>query len=536
MAPGTVNEQPLNLRASLQEIWRRRLLIIIIAALCAVGGITYALLKPVDPTAVTLVLLPPDSVSSSTSSVSGNSGAGGNGLDTDAVIARSTPVLAAAGAKVTPPLGVLSMRKLVTVTPLSGQILQIEAQAPTGTYAVQLANAVAASYVDYIDQLETNSAGPGVVALQRESSQLTQQIKDLQTQIDAVSARISSEGAGSSAGQQDTTLLESLRNEQNQVALQLNNVSSQIASAELANGSTAGATRTLQKAALQPMSPYRLPVEAGIIGFAIGLLSGTVFVLIRFQRGHRLRLRDEIARAAGAPVIASIEAPTCTTSSAWRDFLQEPPRPTTKWALRHVLHSLQTGNGRRTAVRVITLAGDSPALATGPRLALHAAASGTPTALVREDPGESVDPSLASLRAAFAGAEPVGRGLPFATRSSDVVENPPQLVVSLVVFNGTFPPLVRATAVNLLSISPDFATADELADLALQAADHGLVLDGVVVVNPDPTDNTTGVMKNDTLRLVPSHTRLDGGDGELVPLGARASKSDWPGRFSSQES
>ena len=228
-----MNEQPLNLRASLQEIWRRRLLIIVVAALCGIGGLAYGLLRPANETAVALVLLPPSTASSSgNSGNSGNSGAAGNGINTNAVIARSTPVLAAAGAKVSPPLGALGVKKLVTVTPLSGQILQIQAQAPASRYAVQLANAVAASYVAYIGQLEASSAGAAVTALQHESSLLTKQINDLQTQIDTVTARIASEGAGSSAGQQDTDLLGSLRSEQNQVSLQLNSVTSQITNAQ----------------------------------------------------------------------------------------------------------------------------------------------------------------------------------------------------------------------------------------------------------------------------------------------------------------
>ena len=48
--------------------------------------------------------------------------------------------------------------------------------------------------------------------------------------------------------------------------------------------------------------------------------------------------------------------------------------------------------------------------------------------------------------------------------------------------------------VNLLSISPDCVTADELAQLALEAADGGFALDGVVVVNPDPSDTTSGLL------------------------------------------
>src|ERR1700677_5185494 len=44
---------------------------------------------------------------------------------------------------------------------------------------------------------------------------------------------------------------------------------------------------------------------------------------------------------------------------------------TTEWALRHILRSLPSNGSRLQAVRVISFAGDSPALTTGPRLALH---------------------------------------------------------------------------------------------------------------------------------------------------------------------
>jgi len=351
-----------------------------------------------------------------------------------------------------------------------------------------------------------------------------------------VTARIASEGAGSSDGQQDTNLLGSLRSEQNQVSLQLNSVTNQITNAQLESGSTAGTTRILQTATAQPASRYAFPIKAGIIAFALGLLGSAVFVLVRLQRGHRLRFRDEIARTAGAPVIASLDAPSCTSPSAWRDLLEGRPRATTEWALRHVLHSLPNGSRPRPAVRVISFAGDSPALTTGPRLALHAAASGMPTVLVPEAPPESEDRSLTPLRAAFTGAEPVNRGLPFTLGLNDAGEDPPELLVSLVVFDSNSTALTPSDAVNLLSISPNFVTADELAQLALQAADIGSVLEGVVVVNPDPSDNTTGLMKDDTVRLLPSRAGADAGDDELVHLGMRTSKvSASPGRLPSLE-
>ena len=478
-------------------------------------------------------MLLPASTNPTAAGNTGNTGATSNGISTNAVIAKSTPVLAAAGAKVSPPLGATEVKNQVTVTPISGQILQVQAEDSASSYAVQLANAVAASYVTYIGQLEGSSARAAVTALKHESNLLTQQINDLQTQIDTVSNRIALEGTTSSSGQQDTVLLGSLKSEQNQVSLQLNAITSQITNAQLSSGSTASTTRILQKATIQPVSKYSLPIETGIIGFLIGLLGSVVFALVRLQRGHRLRLRDEIARVASAPVLASLESTRCNTPSDWRELLEERPRATTEWALRYILHSLPGGGGRRQAVRVISFAGDSPALTTGPRLAVHSASSGTPTAIATGDSSSSTDRSLLSLRAAFAGAQRVGRGLPLKVDLGDTDEV--QVLVSIEVFDGSSSDVSSSDAMNLLSISPNFVTADELAQLSLAAADRGFALDGVVVVNPDPNDNTTGSMKDDTVRLLPTPARTDS-DDELVHLGARASQGgSSQGRFNRQE-
>ncbi len=192
-----MNEQPLNMRTSLREIWRRRVLVLIVAVLCGAAGAAYGFLKPANATAVALVLFPQ----------SGNSGALGSSIATKEVIAKSTPVLGAVGAELSPPLSALDVKKLVSIGQLSGQVLQIEAQGRTSSDALRLANGVAASFIQYVTQLDAGYSGPAVASLRHQSSLLTEQINNLQTQINTVSGRLNSEGAGSSAGQQDATLL-----------------------------------------------------------------------------------------------------------------------------------------------------------------------------------------------------------------------------------------------------------------------------------------------------------------------------------------
>ncbi len=380
--------------------------------------------------------------------------------------------------------------------------------------------------------LNTNYSEAGVTALQQESAQLSQQIQGLQTQINTMSSSIASEGASSSAGERDSTLLNSLRNEQNEAGLKLNSVNSQIVTAELSNGSANSDIHILQKAAVLPELKYRSAIEAGIIGFGVGIVGSIAFVLLRRQRDRRLRLRDEIARAAGAPVIASLEAPSCTTASAWRRLLKSQPRATAEWALRRVLDTpFDSGDRQRSHIRVISLPGDFPALTTGPRLALHAAASGTPTALLPED-----HRSLVPLREAFSGSMPVGGGLPFTIGLNDIGSDWPRLLVSIAVFEGNLATLTPHETINLLSISPGTATEDELVRLALEATDCGFPLDSVVVVNPDPGDTTTGLIADEAFRLMPSRARTDGESNGVVPFESPISRvDDSSGRISSRE-
>ena len=506
-----MNEQPLNLRTSLREIWRERVRILIVAVLCGLAGAAYGFLAPAKATAVALVLLPHTTTSASV----------GPSAATGEAIAKSTPVLAAAGDKLSPPLGALEVKKLVSVAEPSGQILQIEAQGPTSSDAVRLANGVAASFIQYVTRLDAGYSGPALASLRHQSALLTQQINSLQTQIDTVSNRLNSEGAGSRAGQQDATLLGQLRDEQNQVSLQLNTVTNSLQTTQLGVDSAAGTTLVLQKATVQPVSAYGLPIEAGILGFLIGSLGGAIFVLIRAQRESRLRFRDEIARVAGAPVIASLEAPGCTTASAWRTLLEGAPRASDEWALRHLRFAVQNGAGPLSAVRVISFAGDSPALTTGPRLAFQAAASGIRTCLAPGDLPELDHESLTPLRAAFTGGDAVGHGLPLTVSAAGEGGAPTHLLVSVVVLDRTSLTLAPSDAVNVLSVSANLLTSDELAQLALAATDHGSVLRGVVVVNPDPADTTTGRWNDGVVRPLSPGSFGGAADEDPVVLDAQ---------------
>jgi hypothetical protein len=265
-------------------------------------------------------------------------------------------------------------------------------------------------------------------------------------------------------------------------------------------------------------SKLHIPL-VGAIGMGIGFLLGAFLAVIRATRDRRLRLRDEIASAIDIPVLASLEAKQYTTTAQWEKVLETyKPSPAVSWGLRRAVSRLSQMGEEDPNVRVLSLSGDGVALAAGPQLAIFAANLGIRTSL---EPGE--DHELVSLRAACsahqragrlpdlytcATSSPLGANARSGSWDDDPIPVParPELSISIhTVKLDDLDPGDFAGARLLLAVSSGFATADDLARLALGAADAGHILAGIIVVNPDPKDNTTGALPDvsTTLRTRP---------------------------------
>jgi len=105
-----------------------------VAVLGLLAGAGYAALSAPMLTSHALVALPPSTQDTAT----------------QAVIARSDPVLMAAQRNVHPALSLRTMRNSVQVTSLTPNILSISAQGNTAAQAEGTANAVASTYVAYV--------------------------------------------------------------------------------------------------------------------------------------------------------------------------------------------------------------------------------------------------------------------------------------------------------------------------------------------------------------------------------------------------
>jgi capsular polysaccharide biosynthesis protein len=138
-----------------------------------------------------------------------------------------------------------------------------------------------------------------------------------------------------------------------------------------------------------------------LIGAIAGLLVGLIAGIARGRGDRRLRTRDDIANAIGVPVLASLPVSHPANAQDWAKLLDSyQPGAVHGWRLRKTLQHLNvsgvnvTGDreGEAPVVAVVTLTGDSRALALGPQLAAFSASLGIPTAL-------AVGPSRSGRRA-----------------------------------------------------------------------------------------------------------------------------------------
>lgn len=243
-----------------------------------------------------------------------------------------------------------------------------------------------------------------------------------------------------------------------------------------------------------------------LLGALAGLVVGFIAALVRGRSDRRLRLRDEIANSIGVPVLASIPVERPTDAPGWAKLLADyEPGIVHAWRLRRALQQLgvtdvpQNGAGRGpSSVTVLSFSADRGALALGPQLAAFAASLGIPTALV-VGPQQDTDVT-AALRAACVGPLPGSsdraRYLRVFAPDGDGIAGAAgaALVVSVLVVDNRAPQLPETvrTATTLLGVSAGAATAEQLARAAMVAAGDDRDVTGILVADPEPTDETTG--------------------------------------------
>jgi capsular polysaccharide biosynthesis protein len=149
-----MNQQALDLRRSIQIVWRHKILVGAVMVLGILAGGAYAYLHPPTLTSTALVVLPPPPQNGQAAS---GSGTPDPYTATQEVIAGSSQVLSAALADVRPAMSLAELRREVQVGSVTPYVISVSAKGKTAADAEANANAVANSYVKYVNSA-TNTA------------------------------------------------------------------------------------------------------------------------------------------------------------------------------------------------------------------------------------------------------------------------------------------------------------------------------------------------------------------------------------------
>jgi len=240
--------------------------------------------------------------------------------------------------------------------------------------------------------------------------------------------------------------------------------------------------------------------EAAGFGALAGLLVALIALLAIWRDDPRLRTRDAIADSIGVPVLASVRAKSPGDAVGWAKLLEHyQPGAADVWSLKHTFRRLGIlpGSGRSSggSAVVLSLSGDNDALAIGPQLAAFAAAEGIPTALaIGQVQGTKAATALRAACVAAAGRGPHDLWVTVANHD-DAVQVPAQtMTVGVDVLDSEAPRVADAGSADatVLAVTAGAVTSEQLTRVVASAAGDGRAIVGVLVVNPDPGDQTTG--------------------------------------------
>lgn len=196
---------------------------------------------------------------------------------------------------------VSSFQSAYTATVVTDQVLSITVSAPTDAGAVAGANTVAAQYLKFRAGVLRGQQAQDVAALQQQVPQQQQRISSLQAQI--------SQLAGHSAPASQTRLTNlrrQLNNDTTMLPTVRQTVTGLIATDKSTTSTMINGSEILNPATLMHHSKIKDVIEYVLSGLVGGLAVGLGFVIVRELISDRLRRRDDIAAALGAPVRMSV--------------------------------------------------------------------------------------------------------------------------------------------------------------------------------------------------------------------------------------
>jgi capsular polysaccharide biosynthesis protein len=255
---------------------------------------------------------PPTSDASTTLLLTvGPEGQPGTAILNDQAVAQSRGVAGIARQKLRLQQSIDSFQATYKTAVVTYRVLRITVSAPSSGQAVSRANAIAAAFLAFrADQLRAQQT--------LQFAALDDVLNQSQQRIDSINARINQVAAQPTSDSQQAQL-KNLRASSNQATSELGVLKEQVktakATAEETTAAMVGQSKVLDAASPLPHARFKPLILFSGAGLIVGLVLGMGVVIIRALVSDRLRRRDDVAIALGAPVKLSVPAQPV---SRWR--------------------------------------------------------------------------------------------------------------------------------------------------------------------------------------------------------------------------
>ena len=189
-----------------------------------------------------------------------------------------------------------------TVLGLTERVLTVTINAPSASQAVLRANAVASAFLQFRANEMQAEQKLVLASLQQQANQANQRLTSITAQIAALAAQPTSSGQQaqlSNLRAQHLQATGTVANLEQSVLGNQTNVEPAVSAAVRGSGVLDTAT-PLAHSRLKPLVLY------AAIGFIVGLVLGMAIVIIRALLSDKLRRREDVAQALGAPVKLSV--------------------------------------------------------------------------------------------------------------------------------------------------------------------------------------------------------------------------------------
>ena len=286
LAPTAVPSQnPISLHYVRTTVQRRMRALVIAALLGLLLGVTMALVIPGSRTGtVTLYLAHDTSVDPNTA------------MATDVSLLRTRAVAQGVIDDLALDATPEGLQSLISLTPATSAILEIDIAGPDGTAAQKRAEVLADKFLTFrADQLRSQSDAV-ISGEEARVNKLSAEMDLVSTEYDAL--------VGSAAGSQDEA--STLLTRRAQLADQISSLQQDMDQRRLTTSAVITASHVVDPASVVPSSDKRRLVLAGMSGLIGGTAIGLAWVLVTALVSQRLRRRDEVARSLGVPVRFSV--------------------------------------------------------------------------------------------------------------------------------------------------------------------------------------------------------------------------------------